>query len=301
MNLVKDKRVRRAVLLAALCTGVPVAATQDVTFAPGWDSHWRHSAGNNVCALTLPVGVYGEARFVADPANPPAFELQARTDLHEPGPLTVAKYAPDWHPAAPLFEDLGTLSHIEGGGAVTRGKLAAAMLTALRQGLHIELAAPAWYDKRSDVRVHLHAKDLAPALDEFLRCAHTNVKVSWQELSRTRVSYEVDAHALDDAGRARLNALARYVLEDPSVTKLYIDGHTDGSGEKRSNYRLSKRRAEAVASYLRQRGVRDEQMVVRYHGAAYPVADNKTLQGKAKNRRTTVRLAREDSAVAARK
>ena len=152
--------------------------------------------------------------------------------------------------------------------------------------------AAAWFDKHTDIDLHLHAKDLAPALDEFLRCAHTDVRVSWQEMSRTRVSYDVDAHALNDASRARLRALARYVQEDTSVSKLYIDGHTDGSGDKRANHRLSKRRAETVAAYLRECGLTDAQMVIRYHGATYPVADNNTAHGKAQNRRTTVRLSR---------
>ena len=264
------------------------------SFVPGWQSVWRHESSNSVCALSLRVPSYGQATFVASATTAPAFELQAHKDWHAPGPLMAVAFAPDWHPQAPWREELGTLSHIDGGGAVARGTLAKRMLFGLREGLHVELLAPAEFDRREDVSIHLTAKDLQPALEAFLKCAHTDIKVSWQEMSRTRLSYDVDEYALGDAGRAKLAALARYVLEDPTVNKLFVDGHTDASGSKNKNYTLSKRRADEVAAYLRTLGLKEQQIVVRYHGDSYPVADNSNALGKAQNRRTTVRLERTE-------
>ena len=224
VNLQKYKALGWVLVMVLL---PPLGRADSYVFTPGWHAGWQHQAANNVCALRLPVATYGVVSFVASASTPVAFELQARKDWHAPGPLMAVLYAPQWHPQAPRREELGTLSHIDGGGAVARGHLANHMLLALRQGLHIELLAPAGFAQLEDLSVHLTAKDLQPALDEFLSCAHTNVKVSWQEMSRTRISYEVDAYALNEAGKTALASLARYVLEDPTVTTLYVDGHTD--------------------------------------------------------------------------
>lgn len=270
-------------------------------FVPDWDSQWSHQSRNGVCALVLPLAEYGEARFVASVSMSPVFELQAHHDFQEPGPITVSTFAPQWHPAQPAREDLGVISHIVGGGGLASGALAADMLLALRKGMHIELAAPASFNKRVDVALYLTAKDVRPALDEFLQCAQTNVQVSWQEMSRTRVLYAVGVHQLDDAGKERLQGLARFVRSDPGIGTLYVDGHTDNSGTKARNLRLAKRRADEVAAYLRTCGLTEQQVVVRYHGAAYPIADNGTVEGKADNRRTTIRLERNEADTLAQK
>lgn len=294
MNLFK---IYSGLVLAVvlLGSGIDAHADEQISYQPNIQASWQHLAKKDVCSLVLSLADYGEARFIADASMLPAFELQAFKDLHAPGPVNVAKYAPPWHPDAPLREELGVLSHIEGGGAVARGKLASTMLFALREGMHVELTAPAWFDPRSEVLLDLPAKDLNPALGAFMRCAQTDIKVSWQEMSRTRIGYKVDQHELDDAGRARLRSLASYVMEQPDPVSIFVDGHTDASGVKQNNLRLAKHRAEAVAQYLRTCGLTSEQIVVRYHGAAYPVADNGTTAGKAKNRRTTVRLSRADT------
>ena len=270
-------------------------------FVPDWDAQWSHQLHNGVCALVLPLAEYGEARFVASVSMSPVFELQAHHDFHEPGPITVSIFAPQWHPAQPVREDLGVISHIVGGGGVASGALAADMLLALRKVMHLELAAPASFNKRVDVALYLTAKDVRPALDEFLQCAQTDVKVAWQELSRTRVLYAVGVHQLDDAGKAKLQSLARFVRSDPGIGTLYVDGHTDDSGTEERNFRLAKRRADEVAAYLRTCGLTEQQVVVRYHGAIYPTADNGTVQGKADNRRTTIRLERNEDNTLAQK
>jgi len=71
------------------------------------------------------------------------------------------------------------------------------------------------------------------------------------------------------------------------------NGHTDASATERKNQPLSKRRAESVAAFLRSQGVPKELLIVRYHGGPYSVANNHAPAGRARNRRTTVRLARD--------
>ena len=69
---------------------------------------------------------------------------------------------------------------------------------------------------------------------------------------------------------------------------LEIVGHTDSKGSKAYNQKLSERRAQAVADFLRTFGVKNS-MSVSGMGETQPVADNATEAGRAQNRRVEIR------------
>lgn len=286
--------------MALVClSGSPWAAawaveTTVIRYQAKTDAHWHHRESKQLCTLSLALGDYGEARFIASPSMRPVFELQPHKDMHAEGPIRVVKYTPAWHPNFASREVLGVLKHMQGAGATARGKLSSHMLSALRQGLSLEFSAPTWFDSDSELLIEVSAKEVRPAMDAFVACAHSNTLVSWKNASRTRIGYAVDQFSLNDAGRQSLTDLARYVLEDSSIRTLYIDGHTDASGTSQKNLELARHRANEVAAFLRSCGLDNLDLVVRYHGAAYPISDNSTTRGKAKNRRTTVRLERSD-------
>jgi outer membrane protein OmpA-like peptidoglycan-associated protein len=66
---------------------------------------------------------------------------------------------------------------------------------------------------------------------------------------------------------------------------LSIAGHTDSQGAASSNLRLSKGRAQAVAEFLTKSGVDSSRFEVKWFGETKPIADNKTKEGRQKNRR----------------
>jgi OOP family OmpA-OmpF porin len=68
-------------------------------------------------------------------------------------------------------------------------------------------------------------------------------------------------------------------------TKIEIGGHTDASGNNRSNQRLSKRRADAVLSHLVSKDVDMERLTTKGYGETRPIASNTTIEGQIKNRR----------------
>jgi OOP family OmpA-OmpF porin len=67
-------------------------------------------------------------------------------------------------------------------------------------------------------------------------------------------------------------------------------GHTDSIGTDAYNQRLSIRRAEAVKSYLVSKGVEKNRVYTEGKGEKQPVADNKTAEGRAKNRRVEIEV-----------
>ena len=80
------------------------------------------------------------------------------------------------------------------------------------------------------------------------------------------------------------------VLKEFDKTLIVIAGHTDNVGSPESNQALSQRRAEAVGSYLATRNVVADRMVITGYGESQPVADNKTADGRQKNRRVELTL-----------
>ncbi|MEM9668593.1 MAG: OmpA family protein [Pseudomonadota bacterium] len=73
-----------------------------------------------------------------------------------------------------------------------------------------------------------------------------------------------------------------------------VGGHTDDIGENLENLRLSQRRADAVRTFLIERGVRDRSITSIGYGETRPLDDSGTLEARSKNRRTefTVRRRR---------
>lgn len=88
------------------------------------------------------------------------------------------------------------------------------------------------------------------------------------------------------------NTLAKLaaVLKKYPETNLFVDGHTDSDGSEEHNVKLSLSRANAVANYLKSLGVPADRFTVKGEGEAFPIADNSTAVGKAKNRRVELAI-----------
>jgi len=78
---------------------------------------------------------------------------------------------------------------------------------------------------------------------------------------------------------------AAALLNKYPTLKVMVVGHTDSSGGHEANVELSRRRAEAVKTYLLDRGVDAERILTRGEGPDSPIADNKTRAGRQTNRR----------------
>ena len=89
----------------------------------------------------------------------------------------------------------------------------------------------------------------------------------------------------------RLRQVADAINDDPQGS-IVVEGHTDSTGSQSLNEDLSRRRAEAVSAYLVSRGVDPARIRAVGLGSSRPVADNKTPEGRANNRRVEIVLER---------
>jgi OOP family OmpA-OmpF porin len=102
-------------------------------------------------------------------------------------------------------------------------------------------------------------------------------------------SFDTGKADLKAEGQAKLDELAAK-LRDVSFDSITVTGHTDNVGTEPANQRLSLRRANAVKQYLATHGIAAERIKTSGRGMTKPVADNKTAQGRAKNRRVEVEI-----------
>jgi OOP family OmpA-OmpF porin len=111
------------------------------------------------------------------------------------------------------------------------------------------------------------------------------------------VKHTYQAETLFDFDKSVIKPEGKKVL-DELVTKLntinleviIAVGHTDSIGSDSYNMQLGSRRANAVKAYLLSKGIEKNRVYTESKGERQPIADNKTAQGRAKNRRVEVEV-----------
>ncbi|AMZ72307.1 MULTISPECIES: OmpA family protein [Pseudomonas] len=107
------------------------------------------------------------------------------------------------------------------------------------------------------------------------------------------VHFEFNKATLTPADKDVLSTVATRLKQETSTAQLRVTGHTDSVGSDAYNQRLSEKRANSVVQYLVENGVPRASFVsVSGAGESQPVADNKTADGRAMNRRTEIKISR---------
>ena len=114
-------------------------------------------------------------------------------------------------------------------------------------------------------------------------------------VAATKVTYAADAFfdfdkaVLKAEGKAKLDDLVAKV-KDINLEVIIAVGHTDSVGGDPYNQKLSVKRSEAVKAYLVSKGIEKNRVYTEGKGEKQPVADNKTKDGRAKNRRVEIEV-----------
>jgi OmpA-OmpF porin, OOP family len=111
----------------------------------------------------------------------------------------------------------------------------------------------------------------------------------------TKVTYAADAFfdfnksVVKPEGKAKLDDLIGKI-KDINLEVIIAVGHTDAVGSDAYNQKLSVKRSEAVKAYLVSKGIEKNRVYTEGKGEKQPVADNKTAEGRAKNRRVEIEV-----------
>jgi OOP family OmpA-OmpF porin len=103
------------------------------------------------------------------------------------------------------------------------------------------------------------------------------------------VLFDFDKSVVKPDGKAKLDDLAAKV-KGINLEVVIAIGHTDSVGTDEYNQKLSVRRSESVKAYLVSKGIEANRVYTEGKGEKQPVADNRTAEGRAKNRRVEIEV-----------
>jgi outer membrane protein OmpA-like peptidoglycan-associated protein len=255
------------------------------------NSQWYLSASIFECSLTHPIPRYGKGVFYHEAGEKLKFYLDANANPMKSGKAALVIEAPQWRPGNGVH-NLGLVPVSNSSQPITVARRNARnMMEGLMDGMTPTFTRKAWYSDDS-VRVRVSSVNFPEFYNDYLGCVASLLPVNFKQVQRTKVLFKVDKAEMTEEDRKLLENVVIYLKADNTITSIVIDGHTDSSGRRIYNRRLSKDRAEVVRAYFIENGIAEEMITTRYHGERYPVAKNINKRNKAQNRRTTVRLER---------
>ncbi|MEQ1622201.1 MAG: OmpA family protein [Methylococcales bacterium] len=98
------------------------------------------------------------------------------------------------------------------------------------------------------------------------------------------VNFKVDSAVLTPSAKTILDRVAQDLINFPQKNDIEVHGHTSSEASDAHNLKLSQRRSQSVANYLKQKGVTNK-LFAKGYGEKQPIADNSTEQGRELNRR----------------
>jgi OmpA-OmpF porin, OOP family len=112
------------------------------------------------------------------------------------------------------------------------------------------------------------------------------------EVKITKIASKIfflnNSDKLKTASLAQLDELV-LILKKYELANLEIGGHADSNGDDAFNMTLSQKRTESVKTYLMGKGIMESRLTAVGYGETVPIADNKTVAGRAKNRRVELK------------
>lgn len=103
------------------------------------------------------------------------------------------------------------------------------------------------------------------------------------------IEFDTNKATIRKKSETTLDAAVKVLTDNPSI-KIEISGHTDNEGKRDKNVKLSQDRADAVKAYMVSKGIDGSRIQTRGAGPDEPIGDNKTKEGRQKNRRTEFKL-----------
>lgn len=288
---------RGSTFVRGLMLGVVIACLSSLAHAKTYSaeldrSQWYLSSSIFECSLVHDIPYYGKGVFYHEAGENLRFYTMTNNNPMKPGKAALVVEASSWKPGK-VIQDLGYVDVVDSDQplSVPRAK-ATNMMQGLLEGMTPTFTRKAWYSDDS-IRVRINSVNFKSIYNGYLDCIAGLLPVNFRQVEKTRVHFESDKSDLTERDIKSLDLVVLYVLNDSSVTAIYVDGHTDSTGRRIYNRRLSKARAEAVRDYLINNGLEADIIRTRYHGERYPVAKNNTKKNKKLNRRSTVRLVRD--------
>jgi outer membrane protein OmpA-like peptidoglycan-associated protein len=130
---------------------------------------------------------------------------------------------------------------------------------------------------REDVRVVM-------TLNKFPKIRHVRVVGKHIRVNR-KIHFELNSATIKGDSHTLLGEITAVILKNPNLKRIEVQGHTDNTGSRAGNIKLSQDRADAVRTWLSKNGVEGSRLVAKGYGQSRPLAPNVTPANRARNRR----------------
>nr|WP_189673019.1 OmpA family protein [Pseudomonas taiwanensis] len=252
---------------------------------------WKVEGDQFECRLVQPIDGFGSGEFVRRAGEQPVFRLRSDTNALGAGSATLLAAAAPWQPGRADI-NLGAVRMARTGVLFSSSQgQASRLINGLLDGRSTVVRAYTGEGGRA-MEVRVLPVSFAKAYGDYQACAGKLLAMNFDQVRQTQVGFPGGGIELDASAKARLNVILEYLKADPTVNHIELNGHSDNSGNRLTNRDSSRRRALAVADYLKANGIPEEQIVVRFHGERYPLVKNNTPANRARNRRVNIELDR---------
>lgn len=119
---------------------------------------------------------------------------------------------------------------------------------------------------------------------QIVTAGQLSEQISKQGFVNLNVNFDTNKAVVKDGDKAALNEVVALLKNDAKL-KLSVEGHTDNVGAAAANKTLSQARSNSLVAYIVAAGIPANRLAAKGFGSEVPVADNRSEEGRAKNRR----------------
>lgn len=247
------------------------------------------------CRVSHQIPRFGAAHFVshAGKVTNVAFTLDMRVAPTSRGSAELRSVPPRWRPGE-MASHISPMTLYRQFDGSLQDKVVWQMLTELEKGWQPTFFYNDYLNQRDQVAVALSSIKFRPVYDEFLGCVSQLLPFSYDDVSLTVLTYQLQSTELTAESKRKLAMVTEYLKADGEMDALLVDAYADSYGGRWMNQQLSEKRAAAVADLLKDAGVSETRIIANGHGEKRHIAPNDSVLDRAKNRRVVVRLQRDD-------
>lgn len=257
---------------------------------------WQADSSVFECSLVQQIPGLGRAVFYHQAGEPLSFYLQTPSTPMQAGRALLTSQPPIWRQELGV-RDLGYVDVAISKRPVTLDTQRSRLLIAeLERGMVPTLMRRAWFSDQESVHVGLSPVHFGIAYAEYHACTASLLPVNFSQIERSTVFWQPNQRELSADMKVQLDNIVSYAEADPRVSGFEVNGFTDGAGNPRENFELSRIRAFAVHQYLVGQGINEDMLETRFFGSAPQfriVEDERSPADRDRNRRVTVRVLRD--------
>lgn len=249
---------------------------------------WRLKMSRLECRLWQVVPTYGEAVFSYKAGDEQRFFLKSKKSIDSTGEVNVESIPPSWRHSQQRY--VASVNNVRGSMPVRlQDQLANRLLAELEEGMFPSITHGGWYNGHN-ITIDVSAVNFGDAYRDYVDCVANLLPANFDQLNRSAFLFKTNHYGVTPAMAKHIEMIADYVLEDPEVQTVYVDGHTDSVGRRGYNWELSRKRGDSIKKALVRAGVDESLITMRYHGEGTPILKNKNASNRSHNRRVVVVL-----------